>query len=141
MHPTSKARRTPYDDSCLDSPWALPCMFRARKKWSVLDRRYATTPVLAASFTDCVSNTYDSDMQKGHRQGSKSNGYFILDEVYKFCVCCRQWPQVIRNNACYPPIIMMTSYRFYWHGAQQSLLRTSVSTRSLFGPDCFEHDN
>ena len=37
MHPTSKARRTPYDDSCLDSPWALPCMFRARKKWSVLD--------------------------------------------------------------------------------------------------------
>ena len=100
--------------------------------------RYATTPVLAASFTDCVSNTYDSDMQKGHRQGSKSNGYFILDEVYKFCVCCQQWPQVIRNNACCPPIIMMTAYRFYWHGAQQSLLRTSVSTRSLFGPDCFE---
>jgi hypothetical protein len=32
---------------------------------------------------------------------------------------------------------MMQSYRFYRHGAHQSLLRTSVSTRSLFGPDYF----
>ena len=47
----------------------------------------------------------------------------------------------LRNNACSPPIIMMQSYRFYRHGAHQSLLRTSVSTRSLFGPDYFEHDN
>lgn len=75
----AKKERTPYADSCLDPPWALPCMFRARKKWCVLDRRYATTPVFAASFTDCVSNTFASDMQKGHRQGSKSNRYFISE--------------------------------------------------------------
>jgi hypothetical protein len=33
---------------------------------------------------------------------------------------------------------MMNSYRFYWHGAQQNLLRTYVSNRSLFGPDWYE---
>jgi hypothetical protein len=33
---------------------------------------------------------------------------------------------------------MMNSYRFYWHGAQQNLLSTYVSNRSLFGPDWYE---
>ena len=121
----------------LAAAWTRPELFRA-----CLDDAenclFHIAPILTASLTDCVSNTYDCNMQKGNRKVSKDQQVAHAMSRRLQILGLVSTMARLTNHACSPPIIMMQSYRFYWHGAQHSLLSTNVSSRSLFGPDWFE---
>jgi len=117
--------------ACLDD--AENCLFHIDGK-----EVFHIAPILTASLTDCVSNTYDCNMQKGNRKVSKDQQVAHAMSRRLQILGLVSTMARLRNHACSPPIIMMQSYRFYWHGAQHSLLSTNVSSRSLFGPDWFE---
>jgi len=117
--------------ACLND--AEKCLFRIDSK-----EVFAVAPTLAKSLADSVANTYDSNMQKGYRQVSKKQqSAHALSRSLQILGLLSTMAR-LKNHTCCPPLIMMQSYRFYWHGAQQSLLGTNVSTRSLFGPDWYE---
>ena len=93
---------------------------------------------LGASLNGCISNAWDHEHQKGYRgkteeqvisHARRRNGQVLT----LFSHMAR-----LKNHKCAPPLIMMKSYRFYWHGAQQNLLATDVATRSIFSPDWYE---
>lgn len=117
--------------ACLDD--AENCLFHIDGK-----EVFHIAPILAASLTDCVSNTYDCNMQKGNRKVSKDQQAAHAASRRLQILGLLSTMARLKNHTCSPPIIMMQSYRFYWHGAQHSLLSTNVSSRNLFGPDWFE---
>ena len=117
--------------ACLDD--AETSLFRIEGK-----EVFCMVPSLVASLNDCVSNDYDIEMQKGHRNVTRRQQAAHEQSRSLQMLCLLSSMSRLKNFKCCPPIIMMNSYRFYWHGAQQSLLSTNVSTRSLFGPDWYE---
>ena len=99
---------------------------------------FDVAPILLESLTDVISNNYDSGMRKGYRKVTKEKQIAHEQRRHLQILGLLANMSRLRNFTCSPPIIMMNSYRFYWHGAQQNLLSTNVSTRSLFGPDWYE---
>jgi len=85
----------------------------------------------------CISNEWDNINENGWRkrtveqreQHKRSRNHQIISLVSSMAR--------MRKLKSTPPLIMMTSYRFYWHGAQQNLLGTQVATRNSLGHDWF----
>ena len=134
-------RRTPYACRCVDPrSFFRACLDDAENSLFRIEGKevFCIVPSLVASLNDCVSNDYDIEMQKGHRNGAREQQATHEQSRSQQTLRLLLSMSRLHNFKCCPPIIMMNSYRFYWHGAQQSLLSTNVSTRSLFGPDWYE---
>ena len=134
-------RRTPYACRCVDPRSSFrACLDDAENSLFRIEGKevFCIVPSLVASLNDCVSNDYDIEMQKGHRNVTRRQQAAHEQSRSLQMLCLLSSMSRLKNFKCCPPIIMMNSYRFYWHGAQQSLLSTNVSTRSLFGPDWYE---
>ena len=93
---------------------------------------------LGATLIGCISNSWDHEHQMGHRGKTEEQRIKHARKRNHSIVTLLSNMARLRNHKCAPPLIMMKSYRFYWHGAQQNLLATDVDTRSLFSPDWYE---
>ena len=93
---------------------------------------------LSESLIQCVSNDWDHEHIMGYRGKTEAKTTSHARKRNLQIVALLSNMARLRNHRCAPPLIMMKSYRFYWHGAQQNLLATDVATRNLFSPDWYE---
>ena len=134
-------RRTPYACRCVDPRSSFrACLDDAENSLFRIEGKevFCIVPSLVASLNDCVSNDYDIEMQKGHRNGAREQQATHEQSRSQQTLRLLSSMSRLQNFKCCPPIIMMNSYRFYWQGSHPSLLSNNVSTRSLFGPFLFE---
>ena len=92
---------------------------------------------IAESLFGCISNKWDTINEKGWRgrtleQRKAHERARTLQVISLVSNMAR-----LRNFKSTPPLLMMYSYRFYWHGSQQNLLGTQVATRNCLGHDWF----
>ena len=93
---------------------------------------------LGASLNGCISNAWDHEHQKGYRGKTEEQVISHARRRNGQVLTLLSHMARLKNHKCAPPLIMMKSYRFYWHGAQQNLLATDVASRSIFSPDWYE---
>ena len=116
------------------------CLDDVCKKLFEVDGRPITDYAewIQESIIGCISNTWDHEHKMGYRGKTEEQGISHARKRNLQVLALLSNMARLRNHKCAPPLIMMKSYRFYWHGAQQNLLATDVATRSLFCPDWYE---
>jgi len=115
---------------CLDNPRKE--LFEINGKWILDEVKHISESLFA-----CISNSWDTINEKGWRSRTleqretheRARSLQLISMVSNMAR--------LRNFKTTPPLLMMTTYRFYWHGSQQNLLGTQVATRNCLGHDWF----